>query len=686
VKRCGLVLVVLWACAGVSAQVKLEPQYEEMPLRLLWSQGSHSGGVSALACSPDGKWIASGGSWDLDALPGVYLWDAHAARYLYSLYMWDTTEGLYPSALLFSSDSRYLAAVGEFGGLPIYDLLNRLTIARFSVRGFSLASDRDGSVLAVGGLGRVSLIRGFSVRTWQTGSSQLATHVWMTPDGQYLVTGTGQRAALWRVADGLSVWEQTLPAEIQSLAGSSIANVLAVARSDGAISLLRLNDGQPMLELPPTSQYGFLHRAALSPDEMVLAALWGNTLRLWRTTDFALVAEIAVGGWGQFGYSSATSIAWMADGRHLLVGFDNFDNGEIVQYEVPSGRMVCWLARTVQPISFDRYCRRLAVRYRESTEIWDAYTGRVLQVVPHAGTLSPDWRWLVETERSGRELVIRRFPDGAIAHILRDEDASFLGSVSFSPDGRFALVSTNRGLDLYRTTTWQRVWQMDRDEELSGWSPQGRFFVSTRSPGTSNAQKVVRRATDGVEVFRLSAQSFMLPRVRFSADERWLAVVYQGERVDIYRVSDWSLHLQLPIAVWSDSDMPDFSPDGKYLVCVQQRASDRELTVYEVATGRVVYQTEWSSSLLQVQWTRDGSALAVLMGGLGSTIYLIPIGFILSPYYYYGVPGAYFSDNVGAWNLRLSPDGKLILFQREDGTLRMLVNPFCRQVRPLPRR
>jgi WD40 repeat protein len=347
--------------------------------------------------------------------------------------------------------------------------------------------------------------------------------------------------------------------------------------------------------------------------------------------------------------------------------------------------MVCWLARTVQPISFDRYCRRLAVRYRESTEIWDAYTGRVLQVVPHVGTLSPDWRWLVQDSHDRRELIVRRFPDGAIAHRLRDDDLYFQGFVFFSPDGRFALIPMSRRLDLYRTTTWQRVWQMDRDEELSGWSPQGRFFVSTRSPGTSNAQKVVRRATDGVEVFRLSAQSFMLPRVRFSADERWLAVVYQGERVDIYRVSDWSLHLQLPIAVRSDSDMPDFSPDGKYLACVQQRASDSELRVYEVATGRVVYQTEWSSRLRQVQWTRDGSALAVLMGGLGSTIYLIPIGRILSPYYYYGVLGAYFSDNVGAWNLRLSPDGKLILFQREDGTLRMLVNPFCRRVRPVPR-
>ncbi len=682
-KRWRLLLVVLWACAGASAQVKLEPQYEEMPLRLLWSQGSHSGAVYVLACSPDGNWIASASDFYSGGEGGVHLWEAQAARYLYSLYTWYTDE-LYSDALLFSSDSRYLAAVGEFGGLRVYDLLNQFTIARFSVRGFSLASDRDGSVLAVGGLGRVSLIRGFSVRTWQTGSSQLATHVWMTPDGQYLASATGERVALWRVADGSPVWEQTLPQEIQSLAGSSIASVLAAARRDGAISLLRLSDGQPILELPPTNRHGTLHRVAFSPHETALAAVWGNTLRLWRTTDFALVAEIAVGGLGQYGYTSPASIAWMADGRHLLVGFDN---GEIVQYEVPSGRMVRWLARTVWPISFDRYCRRLAVRYGETTEIWDAYTGRVLQVVPHAGTLSPDWRWLVESDLAGRKIVIRRFPDGAIAHVLRDEVASFLGFVFFSPDGRFALVPSNRGPNLYRTSTWQRSWQSDGDENPAGWSPKSTFFITTGSPGIGQRQKVVRRATDGLEVFRLSAQSHTHQTLRFSADEKWLAVVYQGERVDIYRVSDWSLHLQLPIAVWSDSDMPDFSPDGKYLVCVQQRASDRELTVYEVATGRVVYQTEWSSSLRRVQWTPDGSALAMLLRGrYGSTIYLIPTARILSPYYR-GIPGAYFNDNMDAWHLGLlSPDGKLILFQREDGTLRMLVNPFCRQVRPVPRR
>jgi len=682
----GWQVIALWCwwlpCVALAqAPPVLKPQYEVLPVPLLWSQGSHADIVSTIACSPDGRWIASATARGEQGLqPAVHLWTAPTGRYIRSLNTdWRTYYGDV-TALLFSPDSRYLAVALDQPRLPLYDLLTLRKWTEYALPGYSLSADRYGQWLAVGGAGRVSLIRGFSVRTWQVvPSGNEFVYVWMAPDGQYLATAVGMRVQLWRVDDQTLVWEQPIPAKAQSIDGLPLAGAIAVGREDGVVSLFRLSDGHPLIETPPPSQgYGYVHLVAFSPDGTLLASARGHTLRLWRTTDYALVNEVALREWAGYGGTPlATSLAWSRDSASVLVGFDD---GEIRQYAVPGGQQLRWIARRVEPMGFDLTSYRLAVRYRDQTEIWDSASGRVLQVVPHTGVLSPDWRWLAQVNSD--QVTIRRFPDGSVAHILQQQGVRY-SAARFSPDSRYLLVDAHFGAGrpltvLYRTDLWQPEWQGE-DEMPLLWSPRGTFFVTYYTPIGGNAQLVVRRRQDKAEMLRFPSSC----RLVFSSNERWLAVVYPLNRVEVYRTADWSLQWQFPVtSMMGDQWRVDFSRDGCYLLW----CNGNKVTVYEAATGHVVNDTLEVASLMDARFTPDGSAVLLHSSGAGGTsVLFVAIGWVVNPYY---TPyrSAYFVDSLGSagrgW---FSPDGKLYLYQREDGTLRLLANPFARLVRPRPR-
>lgn len=682
-KRWLAVMLWCWWLPRVAlAQVIPVPQPQQemwIAVPLLWSQGSHADIVSAIACSSDGRWIASATArGDQGMQPVVNLWTAPTGRYLRSFntdwrtYLGDAT------ALLFSPDSRYLAVAQEQPRLPIYDLSTFRKWTEYALSGYSLSTDRYGQWLAVGGASRVSLIGGFSIRTWRVAPSDNEfVYVWMTPDGRYLAAALGMRVQLWRADDQTLVWEQPIPARAQCIDGFAPADAVAVGREDGVVSLFRLSDGQPLIATLPQG-YGFVHLVAFSPDGTLLASARGHTLRLWRTTDYALVNEITLREWAGYGGTpQATSLAWSRDSASVLVGFED---GEIRQYAVPGGQQLRWIARRVEPIGFDPTSYRLAVRYRDQTEIWDSASGRVLQVVPHTGILSPDWRWLAQV--SSDRITIRRFPDGSVAHIIQQQEVSYLGA-RFSPDSRHLLLEAIFGAGrwltvLYRTDLWQPEWQGE-DEMPLLWSPRSTFFVTHFSPNVGNSQVVVRRRQDGAEMLRLPAAS----RLVFSPNERWLAVVHPRDRVDIYRTTDWSLQWQFPATNMVDNWWcVDFSGDERYMLW----RSREQVTVYEAGTGRVVNDTIGMASLMDARFTPDGSALLLHSSGMGATsVLFVAIGWVVNPYNAF-YRSAFFGDNPdSAGRGWFSPDGKLYLYQREDGTLRMLANPFTRLVRPRPR-
>ena len=165
--------------------------------------GTMGGFLVGLAFGSDGQTLAAGGG------AGVHLWDIASAARLAELGGYTASSGV-----AFSADGRRVAsAVSRAGGARVWDVKTRSLVA--TVTGgsdadeLSVALNRDGSLLAVGGYGTV-------VRLWDVGTRKLlhelghkgagATTLDFSDDGRVLaVSGFEPVASLWDVTTGTQI-------------------------------------------------------------------------------------------------------------------------------------------------------------------------------------------------------------------------------------------------------------------------------------------------------------------------------------------------------------------------------------------------------------------------------------------------------------------------------------------------
>ncbi|MEU7189681.1 hypothetical protein [Streptomyces sp. NPDC045369] len=571
---------------------------------------AHSGGVRAVAFSPDGRTLATGGGHDVT----VRLWNMPAG----------TVRAVLPApaenlaALSFSADGRTLAGSTGGGAWRLWDVATGRTRATFGGHGGPVAAtafSRDGRTLAAGGTDG-------TVRLWNTATGALTAtlrghtgkvvSVAFAPDGRSVATGSlDGTVRLWDAATGAAGARLETPAgSNRAVAFGPDGRTLATYGSDeAAIKLWDVATGKARTTLAGPA--GYVIAMAFGPSGRILGGGSDDgTVRLWDVATGANLGTLP-------GHARrVSSVAFSPDGHTMASGSDD---GTVRLWNTALGDTLTTLTGHSGPVgavAYGRGGRTLASGSDDGTvRVWDLGTrgSRILGRRSGSGTgdrvravaFSPDGRTLATT---GRRTGLRVW-DVATGR-LRATLARFTGeAVAFGPDGRTLAGTDGSGALLLWDTRSHRT----RALPVSGttpalsvaFSPDGRTLASGSRHGPVRLWDVATGRARTV----LTGPRGDAGAVAFSPDGRTLAGGGADGSVRLWDVVTGKPRTTITGHSIGALGAVAFTPDGRTLA-----ASGRDtgsVRLWDVATGRTRATYAGQTGLVRsVTFSPDGRSLA----------------------------------------------------------------------------
>lgn len=418
----------------------------------------------------------------------------------------------------------------------------------------------------------------------------------ISPDGQYLVAGTGDTAVyVWRVADGQLVKTYTgHTLLIWKVAISPDGQLLASGSADQTVCVWHIASGQLLYQLHAHTE--FVVGLAFSPDARLLASGgFDNRIHLWDLQDGRLVQTLSGHKIG------CKALAFCSDGKHLVSG--GCEDGALVVWALEEGVQLRRIndADGINAVAFSPDGQLLAVAcYEETVVIWDTvqweviyrlqgHTGPVKSIAFHpSGTLLA----------SGSQDTTVRLWDvqtGRARQVLMGHD-SWVESVTFTPDGATLITGSNdqtiRVWDVETMQIHQTFSGYNRWVESFDFNGDGSLLASGGWDGLVH----VWDTANGEVVKTLPKGNDWIVAVQFSPDGIRLADASNAGAIRLWDATTTELLDQLPVQSKSLRCVR-FNHDGTHLA---YGGGDGSVRVWNLAKRQEVARLEG-----HVPWIED---------------------------------------------------------------------------------